>query len=68
MIIEKIGEGTTVEEAQENAKKLLNAPETAAAEGDGTIFGANGVVRRGLEKGLNIIKTTGGKVKKIFVK
>ena len=46
----------------------IDAPETAAAEGDGTIFGANGVVRRGLEKGLNIIKTTGGKVKKIFVK
>lgn len=46
----------------------IDAPETAAAEGNGTIFGANGVVRRGLEKGLNIIKTTGGKVKKIFVK
>ncbi len=27
MIIEKIGEGNTIEEAQENAKTLLNAPE-----------------------------------------
>ena len=37
-------------------------------EGDGTIFGANGVIRKQLEKGLNIIKTAGGAVKKIFVK
>ncbi len=29
MIIEKIGEGNTIEEAQENAKTLLNAPENA---------------------------------------
>ena len=29
MIIEKIGEGETIEEARENARKLLNAPEYA---------------------------------------
>ena len=34
MIIEKIGEGETVEEAQENAKKLLNAPEDVVIKFD----------------------------------
>ena len=34
MIIEKIGEGTTVEEAQENAKKLLGAPEDVVVKFD----------------------------------
>ena len=29
MIIEKIGEGETIEQAQENARALLNAPEYA---------------------------------------
>ena len=29
MIIEKIGEGETIEEARENARALLNAPEYA---------------------------------------
>ena len=46
----------------------IAATETKVAEGEGTIFGANGAIRKQLEKGVNIIKTAGGAVKKIFVK
>ena len=46
----------------------IAATETKVAEGESTIFGANGAIRKQLEKGVNIIKTAGGAVKKIFVK
>ena len=46
----------------------IAATDTKVGEGDGTIFGANGTIRKQLEKGVNIIKSAGGAVKKIFVK
>lgn len=42
--------------------------EVETSEGDTSIFGVNGVVRKTLQKGINIVKDAAGKVRKIRVK
>ena len=44
----------------------IEAVETT--EGNSSVFGTDGVVRRTLQKGVNIVKDAAGKVKKVLVK
>ena len=44
----------------------IEAVETT--EGNSSVFGTDGVVRRTLQKGINIVKDAAGKVKKVLVK